>query len=63
MQPLADNVLQPDIAIMPALLRLHRQILLYGADQLPAQLNLAQIILVQIGQMHPHTAADVAAHD
>ncbi|MNH37253.1 hypothetical protein D3C79_981330 [compost metagenome] len=63
MQPLAYDVLQPDIAIMPALLRLHRQILLNRPHQLPAQLNLTQIVFMQIGQMHSHSTADVTAHD
>ncbi|MNI74859.1 hypothetical protein D3C73_1309700 [compost metagenome] len=63
MQPLADDMLQTDIAEVPALLLLHRQVFLNGADQLTAQLDLPQIILVQVSQMHAHAAADVAAHD
>ncbi|MNY81794.1 hypothetical protein D3C86_2235490 [compost metagenome] len=63
MQPFVYDILQPDVAVMSALLGLHRQNLLNGADQLPAQLHFTQIIHMQIGQMHTHAAADIAAHD
>ncbi|MNC24722.1 hypothetical protein D3C75_727870 [compost metagenome] len=62
-QPLADDVLQADITVSPPLLLLHRQIFLYSAHQLPAQLHFTQIILMQRSQMHAHAAADIAAHN